>query len=114
MTAEAYALREGLCLAQHLECNRIVVRSDNMMVVETMREERIASTAAAAIFHDCTLMASGFSKVTFEHFPKEANSVTHELAKFCFQSISLCTWDDDPPSFILPLLINGVTVFDHQ
>jgi hypothetical protein len=51
---------------------------------------------ATAIFHDCNIMASGFNKVTFEHCPREANSVAHELAKFCFQSASSCIWDGDP------------------
>jgi hypothetical protein len=59
-------------------------------------------------------MASGFSKVTFDHYPREANSVGYELAKFCFQSVSSFTWDDDSTSFILSILINVVTVFDHQ
>jgi ribonuclease HI len=112
MMAEAYAVQEGLLLAQKFGCNRLIIQSDNMEVVDTMKEGGFSATSAAAIFYDCNIMAAGFVKVSFEHCPREANSVAHELAKDSFQSFSSCTWDDDPPSFILPLLINDVSVFD--
>ena len=111
MTAEAYALREGLCLAQYLCCNRFILQSDNVEVVTTMKEGGFSATSAAAIFHDCATLASGFDKITFEHCQRDANSVAHELAKFSFQSLSSCKWDDDPPSFILPMLLHDVSVF---
>jgi ribonuclease HI len=114
MIVEAYALREGLCLAQHIGCNRFVVQSDNILVVESMRHGGFSATAAATIFRDCNIVTSGFNKVTFEHCPREANSVAHELAKFCFQFSSSCICDGDPPRFILPFLINDVSVFDQQ
>ena len=34
--AEAYALKEGLMLAQHAGCNRVIIQSDCMEVVEIM------------------------------------------------------------------------------
>jgi hypothetical protein len=44
-----------------------------------------ARQIAAAIFYDCNILISGFSKVFVEHCPRESNVVAHELAKFCFQ-----------------------------
>jgi hypothetical protein len=114
MTAEAYAFREGLLLAQYMGCNRFTIQSDNTEVVETMNDGGFSATAAIAIFYDCNLLVSGFSKVNFEYCPREANIVAHELAKSSFQSSSSCNWDDDPPRFILPLMINDVNVFDYQ
>jgi hypothetical protein len=115
MTAKAYALREGLLLAQYMGCNQFTVQSNNTEVVQTMNDGGFSATAATAIFYDCNLLASGFSKVNFEYCPREANIVAHELAKSSFQSSSSsCTWDDDPPSFIFPFLINDISVFDYQ
>ena len=84
-----------------------------MEVIEATKDGGFTATAAAAILFYCNLLASGFAKVVFEHFPREANVVAHELAKFSFQSSSSCTWDDDSPSFILTFLINDVSVFDN-
>ena len=48
--------------------------------------------------------------VKFVHCPREANQVAHELAKASYNSQSIVSWDGDPPSFILPFVINDVTV----
>jgi ribonuclease HI len=37
MMAEAYALREGLCMAQHIGCNKFIIQLDNSQVIETMQ-----------------------------------------------------------------------------
>jgi hypothetical protein len=73
-----------------------------------------SATAAVAIFMDCNILSAGFTKVTFEYCPRESNSVAHELARVCYQSFNSCIWDDDPPSFILPFLINDVSVFGNE
>jgi hypothetical protein len=50
MTAEAYAFREGLLLAQHMGCNRFTIQSDNSDVVHTiMKDGGFLATAVAAI-----------------------------------------------------------------
>jgi hypothetical protein len=36
--------------------------------------------------------------------------VAHEIARNCFVHKVNCTWDDDPPSFLLSSLINDVTM----
>jgi ribonuclease HI len=91
MTAEAYALREGLCLAQQMEWNRLIIQSDNKSVVDTLNDGGFSENDAAVVFFDCNILASWFSKVSYEYCPREANSVAHELAKFSFQTISSCT-----------------------
>lgn len=106
--AEAYPLRKGLFLAQHIGCTKFIIQSDNMQVIETMLGDGFSATQAAAIFYDCRILTSGFTKVCFEHCPREANMVAQELTRNSFRSKLSCFWDDDPPSFILPMLINGV------
>jgi hypothetical protein len=53
MMAEAYALREGLCLAQHLGCNKFIIQSNNLQVIDTMLIDGFSSMASATIFDDC-------------------------------------------------------------
>jgi hypothetical protein len=77
--------------------------------VEPMLDGGFSATTAAAIFLDCNILASGFSKVSYEFFPWESNWVAHELARNCFPTFNSCIWDDDPPSFILTSLINDVS-----
>jgi ribonuclease HI len=96
--AEAYALREGLSLAQFLGCNKIIIQSDNSQVIDTMKEGGFSATSSAAIFDDCRLLATGFREITFEHCNREANEIAHE-ARHSFHDRINRIWDDDVPSF---------------
>ena len=53
--AEAYALKEGLMLAQHIGGNRLIVQSDCMEVIEIMGKGGFAANSAAAIYDSVTL-----------------------------------------------------------
>jgi ribonuclease HI len=108
--AEAYALREGLVLAQHIGINNFVLQTDCTQVVETMRDDGFCATAATAIYDDCKIMWSGFDRVEVEHCHREANPVAHEFARVSFESTNSCIWVDEPPSFIISKLVNDVTV----
>jgi hypothetical protein len=43
---------------------------------------------------------------------KEANQVADELARRAMVTKENCIWDDDPPSFIIQLLSNDVTILN--
>jgi hypothetical protein len=47
----------------------------------------------------------------FLHCPREANQVAHELAKFADTTRENRVWEGDPPDFILPFVMNDVTLF---
>uniref|UniRef100_A0A0A9BCZ9 RNase H type-1 domain-containing protein n=1 Tax=Arundo donax TaxID=35708 RepID=A0A0A9BCZ9_ARUDO len=79
-TAEDLALRDGLILAGQIGCMKIMVESDCMEVVEIMREGGDTRNVTAAIYEDCTFLCRGFSHVSFNHCPREANKVDHVLA----------------------------------
>jgi hypothetical protein len=38
MMVEAYSLCEGLCMAQHIGCNKFIIQLDNSQVIETMQD----------------------------------------------------------------------------
>jgi hypothetical protein len=88
--AEAYTLWEGLCLAQHIGCNNFFIQSDNSEVTETIQDGGFCSTSSAAIFYDCAIPATSFTKVEFIHSQREANSVAHEIARHSFKIFDSC------------------------
>jgi hypothetical protein len=53
--AEAYALKEGLMLVQHIGGNRLVVQSDCMEVVEIMMNDGFTVNSAAAVMMNVKL-----------------------------------------------------------
>ena len=79
--AEAYALKEGLMLAQHIGCNRLIIQSDCMEVVETMKDGVYSGTSAAALYDECIIIWSGFQEISIEHCSRDANQAAHELTK---------------------------------
>jgi hypothetical protein len=107
--AEAYALREGLSAAQFLGGNQYIIQSYNSQVIDTMNDGGFCATSSAAIFDDCRILAAGYINISFEHCRREANEAAHEIARFCFENRLDCIWDDEPPSFLLPRMINDVT-----
>ena len=55
---------------------------------------------------------SGFQDISVEHCSRDANRVTHELAKRAMQTKTNCIWDDEHPSFILEFVLNDVIVLN--
>ena len=56
---------------------------------------------------------NGFQEISIKHLNREANKVAHGLARQAMISRTNCIWDDDPPSFILHLLSDDVTIFNQ-
>jgi ribonuclease HI len=76
-SVEARALRDGLILAGQVGCNKLVINSDCMEVIERMRNEGNSLGAAAEIYEEiyeeCSFLARGFASVKFIHCPRESN-----------------------------------------
>ena len=58
--AEAFALKDGLMLAQQIGGNRIIIQSDCMEVTEIMSIEGFMTNSAAAIYDECNTVWKGF------------------------------------------------------
>jgi len=57
---EAYALKEGSILAQHIGCNRLIIQSNCMEVVETMKDGGVSATSTADLYDECITVRSDF------------------------------------------------------
>ena len=58
--AEAFALKEGLMLAQYIGGDQLIVQTNCMEVFEIMKSEGFTANPAAAIYDECTAVWSGF------------------------------------------------------
>ena len=65
---------------------------------------------SAAIFVDIVDLRAAIDSVEFNHIPREAYKVAHEIARVCYVEKITCIWDDDPPSFLIGSLIDDVTI----
>ena len=66
---------------------QLVINSNNMEVIDTMKEGGRSTGMAAAVFDDCFYSTCDFTISRFEHYNREANKVAHEsvrLARFFF------------------------------
>jgi ribonuclease HI len=110
-SAEALALQHGLELALHWGCDRIVVNSDSLTVVEAMKSEEIFLVPAAATINECQKLSKEFVIVTFHHCPREANGAADELARHADRSLR-GNWQVEPPNFLLPQLVKDLTIIE--
>lgn len=111
-TAEARALRDGLILASQTGCNGVVLNSDCMEVVDIMKNGGNSIGPAAVICEECSFLAQNFSRILFDHCPRESNSVAHLLACNAEGPMSV-VWQEDPPNFIYSALANDVSLLDN-
>ncbi|KAI5012024.1 hypothetical protein ZWY2020_024158 [Hordeum vulgare] len=110
---ETLALKFGLTLAQKAGSNRLIINSDNLEVIETMKDGGQFAGAAAAIFDDCFHYVCDFVATRFEHCNREANKVAHELARLARFSQS-SDWFEEPPVEIVTLLINDFLIISNE
>lgn len=81
-----------------------------MELVQLCNGETEVLTPYAAVMAECFVIAQRTGNITFQHCPRDANKVAHSLARHAYDSIATVFWDGDPPMFIMPLVINDVTI----
>jgi ribonuclease HI len=109
-TAEALAMREGLVLVNHYGGTHVIMESDSMETINACNGDEAWWGEESAIFADCVDLASHIGRVEYGHCHREANEVAHELARASYADRNSCNWLVEPPSFIIPMLINDVTI----
>jgi ribonuclease HI len=107
---EAMAMLHGLNFANSLGYSEVEAESDSLEVVQLCSGEDRIWNGSIAIYANIIDQAGGIGKVEFKHCRRKANKIAHDIARNCFNSTNSCTWVDEPPSFILQLLLDDVTV----
>jgi ribonuclease HI len=109
MMAEALAMKDGLELVSRLGCSSVKAESDSTAVIDALLGTEVWWGTEAAIYADCIDLATNVGSIQFSHISREANQVVDEIARKCFRDKVNCNWDDEPPSFLLPMLIHDAT-----
>ena len=73
-----------------------------------------SSSAGAPIYDDYFSLLQGFVVVCIEHCDREANNVSHRIARVALALKDNCIWVNEPPSFIIEALVNDITLFSNQ
>jgi ribonuclease HI len=108
-TAEAQALRDGLRLAETIGCNNIYMESDSLEVVEAVRKPDLHRIVGMPFLDECRAIVAGFASTRLFHCPREANKAAHVIAR-SREDYDHSVWIDDPPLFLLPQLVDDVTI----
>jgi hypothetical protein len=85
-----------------------IAESDSLENVEAYGGNDTWHTESVTIYADCMYLSLAIGWVSFKHIWREANKVTHELARACVLDKVSCNWDIDP-CFLLNSLLNDVT-----
>ena len=113
LTAEALPLKFCLSLAQRTGCNHLIINSDNLEVIDTMKEGGRSVGAVAVIFDDCFHFSCDFPITRFEHCNREATKIAHKLAALARFSLT-SNWFEEPLTEIVPILINDVLPISNE
>jgi ribonuclease HI len=108
--AEAMAMLHGLTFANSLGYNHVEAESDSLEVIQLCSGAERIWNEAIAIYADILTQVGFIGNVEFMHTGRDTNAAAHELARNCFDTNSSCIWVDEPPSFMLQVLLNDVTV----
>jgi ribonuclease HI len=109
-TAEAQALRDGLRLAERVGCTRLYVESDCMEAIQALTDPLHNRIVGSAFLDECRMILAGFSSTRIAHCPRDANKAAHMVARST-QVLDSFVWLDDPPEFLIPQLVEDVTLF---
>ncbi|KAI4991227.1 hypothetical protein ZWY2020_039598 [Hordeum vulgare] len=99
-------------MAQKPRCNRLVINSDNMKVIDTMLNGGHLARTTAAIFENCYYMACDFSLNRFEHCNRETNKVAREFSRLAKCSMTR-DWIEEPTENIVSILTYNVTIISN-
>jgi hypothetical protein len=80
------SVKEGLLLAYHMVCKRVVAESDSSTNIEACIVEQRWHNESIAVYVDCIDLVASIGSVSYVHCLREANCVAHCLAKECFST----------------------------
>ena len=103
VSAEADAMRQGLLFLQSLGCSKVLIQSDDVIVVDALKNNEGHSLVAAPILNDCRVLLEEFGNIYLDFFNRESNCVAHELASFG-RGNPPTVWSDNPLNFLLKFL----------
>jgi hypothetical protein len=84
------------------------LKSDFLEVVQAVLNPCEYGAIGAVVIDDCQKKISEFSRATIVHCNREVNVAVHELARFSFRERLQGAWFDEPPEFLIPLIVEDM------
>jgi ribonuclease HI len=109
-TVEALALLRGVEFLEQLERTNMCIESDSLELIQACNGEIEAWSPYSLIMTECFTKVSILRGISFQHCPREANEVAHQLARNAYTSKQHLAWDGDSLGFIKPFVLNDVTI----
>ena len=97
ITAEFWALRDGLLLAVRMGVQKLVIELDAKVVVELMQSNSPSNAFYSSLLTDCRLLLGKLQHFRVKHAFREANRVADAMAKLggAMQE-DFVVWDNPP------------------
>jgi ribonuclease HI len=112
MDMEAVALLAGLKLAEQFGAQSLLVESDSMEVVNVVHSPSEFRGTSAVVIDDCQHLLTMLGMATLKHCSREANGAAHALARHGSSDNIRRFWFDEPPVFIIPILVEDRVIID--
>ena len=86
MSAEFWALRDGLTMAAQLGLTNLEVEMDTKIVIDLVLSNANSNCAYSPLLNDCRYLFRKFQQVKMQHVYREVNKVADGLARMgCMQ-----------------------------
>ena len=106
ITAEFWALRDGLKLALNEGIQRLIVELDAKVVVDLINSNVATNKPYAPLLYDCRYLLTRFIQVQVVHVYREGNRCADALAKWGSNMTEAFAVFDRPPSSDVLYLVN--------
>lgn len=101
MIAEAMAIRCGLALAKSNGIRKVVMKGDNLDVINALKSREAGASIFHLIIEDILCLVSSFESVVWSFVRRSGNKAAHSLAHFRPSEVGEKFWDTDFPTDVL-------------
>lgn len=109
LSAEIWAVREGLSLAAHLGIQNITVELHAKVAIDLICKSSNENPILMSLISDCRTFGNGFAWIQVRHTYREGNYPAGELARRRRDKTITRTVFDKPPDEVVHLLLADVT-----
>ncbi|XP_068312517.1 uncharacterized protein [Pyrus communis] len=105
LQAEAMAERACSSWADSRGFRNFFLEGDSLQIEMALRDASTNTSSIGQLVEDTKSILGAITEELCTHVRRQANTVANRLARFSLNVGSQCEWSDQPPSFIIDLLI---------
>ena len=97
---EALAIQRAIRFAIETSFNCVIIESDSLSVVKAIQDTAESSCHIGNIIKDVKILSKTMKSCDFHHTKREANQVTHSLARNAIKVVSELVWIEEIPQCV--------------